>query len=259
MSEDNGQDRRHAATPRRRADARLQGQVPQSRDLSAALMLGGIALLLTWQGPDVMASGGQWLSRSLLNVPVLSGAEVRGLISDQSFSSFLMSAGLLLISLWFVSLIVRLAQVGPMLAPGLVQPRVERVSLMMGVRRLFGADCPSHGFFWLVRVAAVGGLVFWTILHDAAGLSELTAQPVGSVAVALSELTVIFIWRLCGVLIVLAAIDYGWQHWLHERRLRMTDDELRTEHREAERTRTSRFHREQSPIRPFETDGVRSI
>ena len=55
MAEDLG-DKTEAPTPRRREEAREQGQVARSPDLAAAVLLLGALLLLRWTGADLAAA-----------------------------------------------------------------------------------------------------------------------------------------------------------------------------------------------------------
>src|SRR3954469_12030311 len=55
MAEDFG-DKTEAPTPRRREEAREQGQVARSPDLAAAVLLLGALLLLKWTGTDLAAA-----------------------------------------------------------------------------------------------------------------------------------------------------------------------------------------------------------
>src|SRR5947208_1427125 len=53
MAEDFG-DKTEAPTPRRRLEAREQGNVPRSADLSSAVMLLGMLLMLNWYGQGIV-------------------------------------------------------------------------------------------------------------------------------------------------------------------------------------------------------------
>lgn len=221
------------ATPQRRAEARRQGRVPHSADLSAALALGGIALLLAWSGPALVTACGQWLWQSWANAPVLRADELA--VAKIPYGPLLRSVVGLLASLWIMAITVRWLQVGPLWAPEIVQPRVERVSPLCGLRRLLSEASCVRGVMWLLRLLAAGGLVVWMLHSEAGLLANLPVQSPARLAVLLGEFTISFALRLCGVLLAFAAIDFGWQWWQHERDLRMTADERRSEQREAER------------------------
>jgi flagellar biosynthetic protein FlhB len=53
MADDNG-DKTEAPTPRRRQEAREQGNIARSADLTAAVLLITIIFLLDWYGPGLV-------------------------------------------------------------------------------------------------------------------------------------------------------------------------------------------------------------
>src|SRR5205823_14841962 len=53
MAEDMG-DKTEAPTPRRRAEARNQGNIARSPDLTAAVVILGLMFMLKWYGPDLV-------------------------------------------------------------------------------------------------------------------------------------------------------------------------------------------------------------
>jgi flagellar biosynthetic protein FlhB len=53
MAEEDG-DKTEAPTPRRRQEAREQGNIARSQDLTAAALIIGIMLMLNWYGPNLV-------------------------------------------------------------------------------------------------------------------------------------------------------------------------------------------------------------
>ena len=64
MAEDFGE-KTEAPTPRRRQEAREQGQIARSQDLSSAALLVGAMVLLKACGPDVVAALRQLMTEGL--------------------------------------------------------------------------------------------------------------------------------------------------------------------------------------------------
>ena len=73
MAEDMG-DKTEAPTPKRRAEAREQGNIARSPDLTAAAVILGLLMMLDWYGPGLVgaltgAALGWSLSRWVIHVP----------------------------------------------------------------------------------------------------------------------------------------------------------------------------------------------
>jgi flagellar biosynthesis protein FlhB len=64
MAEEAGE-KTEAPTPRRLQEAREQGNIPRSQDLTAAVLLLGVMLLLWWQGGELFLSLGGLISEML--------------------------------------------------------------------------------------------------------------------------------------------------------------------------------------------------
>lgn len=233
MSPAEFQDRNHPATRQRREAARQDGQVWHSRELSAALTLAGFGLLLAWQGPQVTRLCGQCLHHALASPPVLRVDQLSGLFDPSAALSLAGAIGFLLANLCLVSVMVRGLQVGPLWVPGLVKPSPWRVSPAAGWQRLMSADTPARGLMWLLKLAVVGGVLWWTIVRNAHGLAAISSVPAGGLAAAIGHHVISFVWQLSGALLLVAGIDAVWTTWSHERRLRMTSAELRQEHQES--------------------------
>lgn len=237
---DDAGDRILPASPRRRREAREQGHVWQSGDLASALATGGTALLLVWLGPALVHACAGLLTSSLTPSPVVRSDQLAASPVHLPLTPLLGTVAALLLGAWLLAILVRLLQVGPLLVPALVQPNVERISPAAGLRRLFAGDTLARGGLWLLRLIVVASLVWWTLTREAPLLASLTHAPPGGLAVTLGQLLTTFVLRLAGGLLLVAALDALWQWSAHERRLRMTADEVRTERREASRSQIDR-------------------
>src|SRR5690242_18601314 len=97
MAEDQG-DKTEAPTPRRRQEAREQGNIARSQDLTAAALIIGIMMMLDWFGPNLV--------RALRDL-------VRHMLSQQSL-------GDLTVGNLGVTLMAMIGSVGRAMAPLLI-------------------------------------------------------------------------------------------------------------------------------------------
>src|SRR4051812_23026928 len=112
MAEDFGE-KTEAATPRRRQEAREQGNIARSADLTGATVIVGMMLLLNWQGPALV--------RTLkgLIVEMLGESEMNsagGTEAAHSMVPALIGVGKamapLLLGVMLIAVVVNVAQVG---------------------------------------------------------------------------------------------------------------------------------------------------
>src|SRR3954467_5456760 len=79
MAEDMG-DKTEAPTPKRRREAREQGNIARSPDLTAAVVILGIMLMLNWYGPDLVKAL-KTLVGEMLSDHVLSDSSTSSLLA----------------------------------------------------------------------------------------------------------------------------------------------------------------------------------
>lgn len=224
------EDRTEAASPRRLARAREQGQAPLSREVPPLAALAAAALLLALVAP---ATGRAMAARLVV---LLSQAH------NLSPAAALQQAGvaLLLGALPFVlagalaAALAVLTQTGFLIHLPALQPDFGRLDLRRGFGRLFSTTSLLEAGKALLKLAAAG-MAAWTVLG--AALPLLPAAFGWSPAVLLGQTARAVLHLLLAVLAVQAAIaglDILRARRAHARELRMSREELREEHKETE-------------------------
>ena len=235
MAEESDLERTEPASSRRLEQAREEGRVPQSRELSAFLVL--------LAGAAGFWSIGDWLAQHA------AGIVRRGLSFDHAaaFDAHAMSATFLTLS-WDALLLATplfvLAIAGAVAAPimlgGLVfSPAAmtldfNRIDPLRGLGRIFSMQGVAELVKALLKAALVGGIVYWVVLHQQQALFALLAQPLESGLVSFGQMLLFaFLALVCGVALI-AAVDVPFQLWQYYSKLRMTKEEVRQEGKEQE-------------------------
>jgi flagellar biosynthetic protein FlhB len=228
-------ERTEAATPRRREEARQEGQVAYSHELTSGLLLlaGTVALALTAQ-----ALGGSLLHavRSGLLVPAgleLDAGTTQGLFATL-FRRGVELVGFLLGFLFLAGVGVGILQVGFYLTPTLLGVNWERISPASGWGRILSKNSAIRGLGSLVKIALVAILAYWMLkgrLGEIASLNEGTLARATGVAWGI---VIRLAMALAGGLALVGILDYLWQRWRYELSLRMSKYELKQEMKEHE-------------------------
>jgi len=212
---------------RRLREARRKGQIPRSRLLSSsAVTLGGV--LGFGSGAVGMSSRlEEWTSRLFLEQQ-LTGAWEEGVWLFVRLSAPALGGA------FAASLAVSMATVGFEMDPSHVSPKLERVSLSSGLKRLFSVKPVKELGKALVVVAVVGGLV-WSEVESVSPDALRTAWLAGREGLPLMlEQLVALIRRVAWVLLVLGIGDYVLARRSHLRELMMSREEVKREHKESE-------------------------
>ena len=244
-------------TQQRREDARREGRVARSRDLTVATSLLGVFLALGSLGPFLVEQVLGFTRALLGQVSAAPRILEAGLQGGAALGPGLAGIGTdLVLLLAYCSLPVALASCAAVLlahvaqgawvfVPHTVMPQVGRVNPLEGARRLGSSRSLFRGVFAAFKLLVVGGLL-WQMVTSWLSIDGPAASLAGSWK-EFWESLVGFGVRLSFYLVLLALVEYGVQRWLHERSLRMTRDEIRKEAQRQEgdpgiKDRRRRFH-----------------
>ena len=230
MPEDSAEERTEQATPRRRQEARERGQVARSREVtSVAVLLGGLVLLyfstpLVYDGFSSLMrfAFGEALARP---VTLASAGELLGSATLRAIGySAPVAVGLVL-----VELLASYGQVGLMVTPQAIEPKLEHIDPMRGFQRMLSMRAVMQMVFSLLKLAIITGVFYLAIRNRVAEFFPLVDAGAGGVLAYLARTVALVGFQACAVLVVIAVADYGYQRWEHERGLRMTRQEMREE------------------------------
>ncbi|HEX5353499.1 MAG TPA: flagellar biosynthesis protein FlhB [Rhodanobacteraceae bacterium] len=232
---DNDQERTEPATEKRLREAREKGDVSRSRDLSAALIaLAGVGTLLAMR---------PWLGEHLRNLMRIGLAYDRAqAMNSAAMGAATTAAGIealkLLAPLFGVALLATL--LSPALAGGFtfsgeaLVPKFERLNPIEGAKKLVSLRGLVELGKSLLKVVLIGGVLTWVLWHSR---TELLGTGRGNVQNGIdAALDVIGRASLlfAGALAVVGFVDMLWQRYDYAKRMRMTRQELRDEHKETE-------------------------
>ena len=228
MGDDQG-DKTEDPTDRKRREAREKGQVAKSADVTAAAVLAAAAALLWVCGVGVAQTLAGTIEVGIESArPTLSAADAAARLAAYAE----------LLAVWVLPGLLALAaaaaaglagQFGLLISTAALAPKWSRVNPIAGLGRLFSAKAAARlggGLAKVAVLAGVAGLVVHWWLPDLVGLvGGGPAAVLGRTHAALSNMAV----ALAAALAALAAGDFLFQRWQHERDLRMTKQQVRDE------------------------------
>jgi flagellar biosynthesis protein FlhB len=229
MAENDG-DKSQEATPHRRQQAREQGQVPHSQDLtSAALLVLGLVTLWLCGGRLAEFLGGYWRGQlggeAWLSVDTALAANEFGRTAWGLLGALLPIFG----AVFVAAILVNLMQVGFLFLPERLAADLSRIDPLQGLQRLFSLQSGARLVFGLVKMALVATVAGVCVYNQRAAVFAMSQLTVPQLAVSLVELLFWIGLKIAVALLILAILDYGFQRWKHERDIRMTPQEMREE------------------------------
>lgn len=239
-------ERTEAPSPKKISDARKQGQIARSADLSAGLNLLAAALVLRTVGPRLWQDVISALRTQFSQVAVTDWGT--GVWQD-SLLSWLHIAGLAMAPIFAVLLGVGLLagglQTGFNISSDALTLKLDRLNPLAGLQRLFSQRALVDLAKSLLKISVVG-IAGWQAGQQTLDLLPTLADSGLAAAAAMLFGVGGDLLLKAGVLLtVLGAADYGYQWWDHMKNLRMSKEEVKKEHKEQEGSPEIRQRRRQ--------------
>lgn len=235
MSEESDLEKTEEASPRRLEKAREDGDVARSRELVTLVILGaGIS--------------GLWLTSGSLGT-TFGGALQHGLQFDRK-SAFdashmltqagsMVLEGLLAIAPFF-GMMMLAALVGPIILGGwlfstkAIAPNFGKLNPLAGIGRMFSTQSLAELTKALAKSLLVGLVAWWVISGHVGDMVALMGEPAHRALPHAIRMIVVDCAVIAATLVIVAMIDVPYQLWSHAKKLRMSREDLRQEHKESE-------------------------
>ncbi len=235
MADDAG-DKTEAPTARKRSEAREQGNIARSADLTASVLLIGVLMLLKQFGPGLIAAL-KLLVEETLSIESLSNLRTddvgHGLLRAVVIAGAAMApffAGVVLIAV-----VINLVQVGWFLNTKKLRPNLAALNPLKGIGKLFGKSQTLVQLgMTLLKLSLVAVVAYFAVRGKVEQILSLQGLGISQVFGLGAEVIYFVGIRIGLLLLVLAIIDYAYQRFRVERELKMTKQEVKDEMRRME-------------------------
>jgi flagellar biosynthesis protein FlhB len=226
-------DKTEKATPKKRREARQEGQIARSQD-----MYGWIAILIaTFVVPPLVGAVGGALTGGLEDLRRVIARPDEAVMGEVAMSMVTGVSGavvLFLVVAFGLAVVTGLGQVGFVVATKSLKPKLSRLSPKQGFQRLFSVRTAWQALTGILKMVAIG-LVSIPMLVGVARELVGGAQfdlPTGLSFLGASTLSAVRVAAVVGIVIALA--DYGFQRWRTEKDLMMSKQDIKQEMRNSD-------------------------
>jgi flagellar biosynthetic protein FlhB len=235
MADSDQEDKTEAPSGRRIDQAREEGNVPRSRELSTfAVTATGLALLMA-TGESIyqylLKVMHDWLSFDA------ERAKSTDIILEQfraSLADGLQAMAPLLGGLFLVAALTPLLIGGWNFTTKAIMPNFGKLNPLSGIARLFSVQAASEGLKALLKSLLIGGVATWVIWGERGDLIGLISMPLDRAQIHLIGLMEHTFLIVVGAMMVLVLLDVPFQLWHYTKNLRMTKEEVKQEYKEQE-------------------------
>ncbi len=223
-------------TEKKVRDALEQGKIPVSREASIFASMAALMVIMAF----LISQGVQQLTPTLTSLlddpegfPLSTGADAQNLLTVVGLQALRFLTPLVVILMVF-GLASSLLQNAPRLVLERIKPDLSRISPIGGWSRLFGTQGIVEFAKSLFKLAAVTSVVVFVLRSsEAKAFEAMYTDPVALPEMILN-IAMRIVSAICIATIVLVAIDLAWARFHWRRQLRMTKQEIKDEHKQAE-------------------------
>ncbi|WP_432564123.1 EscU/YscU/HrcU family type III secretion system export apparatus switch protein [Kineococcus sp. SYSU DK003] len=220
-------------TPKKLKEARDEGNIPFSRDVAAWLSTGAGAVTI----PHTMTSGETLLRRVLGNIDSVAAhpepARALAALTD-AFSGIPTVLGPLAIATVLAVVVSGAIQGTLRPAPKKLKPKFSNLNPWNGLKQHWGPQAIWEGTKSLLKTLVIGG-VMWMVAKDLA--PQLIGQglmPTASILTLTKAAIVKMLMVTILIGLVIAAADYAMSRRRIMKKLRMSKEDIKQEHKNAE-------------------------
>jgi flagellar biosynthesis protein FlhB len=234
MAEQTGE-KTELPTQRKLEEAIKKGQIPRSAEVQTVFVMLGAIAALSFCGREcwrllvnaMMQSLGH-LYDTPLSANSLQAYGVTGLLF------VLKVAGPVVLATMVTGLLAGAIQNRFQTASDVITPEWSRVNPLAGFQRLFSVRSAVPTLLAMLKFTVVIALIYSEIQKILADPIFTTSVSVGRLAEFLGSTAITILLRVTVALIVIAAIDYGYQFWRNNQDMMMTKEELKEEAKSTE-------------------------
>ncbi|HEB68242.1 MAG TPA: flagellar biosynthesis protein FlhB [Desulfobulbus sp.] len=228
-------ERTEAASPKRREDFRKKGQVAQSREVQTAAMFTILLLFWMFYTPYFWQDLTELISTvwaTSCQYPITPPA-----LMQLVFFLF-KGIAVIMLPLFAVAMVTgflaTIMQIGWLFTTEPLTPDLNKLDPIKGMAKFVSKKSFIEIIKSLLKVILIGWIAFKTIQGQFSHALVLTDMTMAQILHFLGRTATLIMAKVSGVMIFLAALDYGFVRWEMEEKMKMTKQEQKEEFKDTE-------------------------
>lgn len=225
------------ATPKKRREAREEGQVLQSREITGSFILLICFLTINMFGNYMIKNITTFMNTAFSNfnnldsIFTFDNMRIKFLFVISVFLKI--TAPVVLIA--FISgLLINYIQIGFLFTTKPLKPNLNRINPIEGFKRIFSKRAIIELLKSVAKILIIGYVAFTFMKKNSGILLKLPSMGINQILTNFSKLSFSFSMRIVGALFFISILDYIYQWRDYEKQLMMTKQELKEEYKQME-------------------------
>jgi flagellar biosynthesis protein FlhB len=224
------QEKTEEATSQRREEFRNQGQVAQTRELSSALALFGLAFLIYFMGrlfiEQFFEIYSEMYGKQILTT--IKGDDIMPSLAFAFKKIFFLTLPVYAI-LFALGLASSVLQIGFLFTNETLTPNLKKINPIEGFKRMFSLKALVEGLKAIFKFSLVGLVIYSVLKSEVQVIPKLLFYDSLQIIYYIGTLIFKSMLSIGGVMLFLAGVDYLFQRFDLEKQMKMTKQEVKEE------------------------------
>lgn len=222
-------------TQKRLDDAFEKGDIPKSQEVSAWFSLLGTALVVSFLAPTMVGGISSVLTGFFAHADTIAvDPSALVFLLEITGPEILTVVALPLLTLLALAVVGNVIQHKPLWTAERLKPKLNKISPLSGMKRLFSKDSLANFLKGLVKIIAVAAVVFLVLWPERDRLDTVVFRETDLVLEEVRELAIMVIGAILALMTVVAGADLVWQRKKWFEKQKMTQQEVKEEYKQSE-------------------------
>lgn len=237
MADDNQDESQKTEEPTQKKldDARGKGQVAVSREVNHWFMILAATIMVMMLLPSAMSDFGHSLTKFLAQPHIISTdlVAMTELLRD-AWEDSVMAMLPTLVLFVLAALAAGLIQNGLIISAEQMKPKLEKISLGKGIKRLFSMKSIAEFVKGIAKLVIVGAVAVGIVWPAFSGFELLPTMPLMSWVGEMHKLAIRLMIGVLAIVSLIAVLDYLFQKMQHIKQMRMSRQDIKDEMKQSE-------------------------
>lgn len=237
MAEDSQDDSQKTEDPtqKRLSDSRKKGQVATSKEVVSFLMLFSLTLLIAGVTPFLFQKTFTHFGQYIISPEkfLITTDNIMVLVRDMTENLLLLMlipSGMALAAIISSAFIQR----NVVFAVESIMPKLERISLLSGIKRLFSMKTFVEFIKGVLKIILIGVIVAISVYPEINNLDIIVSSSILNILLFIKSLALRVMIGVCIAMAIIAVIDFAYQNFEHIKSMRMSKQDIKDEFKQTE-------------------------
>ncbi len=229
------QEKTEDPTHRRLEDAKKKGQVAFSREVTNFFMILSLALIAGMFMPQILSTAAEILRKYISSAHEFEiTRDGFSKIGTMILKDIAILLGYPLLLFIVAALGASLIQNGFHLSTEPISPKLEKISVMKGFKRMFSMRSFMEFIKGLIKIMIVGYVAYAAVSDKFETMAKTASMETDELMRYIGGLVITILINCCVALFFIAILDFMYQKFEHIKQLKMSKQEIKEEYKQQE-------------------------